>query len=309
MCRRAEVTHTDRNRPLHSMSPGASDTSLTFLRPPRLAETPINEKILSLVTTLSERVKQLEAKLDPPSPRKRASYDGIGAPSEPSAATSGPSDRPPKRVRVHEIIDSSHSSPTARERQLHVDDNSASSHNGSDAEVEDAATVLEYLAWGRLKDSTLTSGLRNPSITHVPEPPMQPDRDILKSAHSLGSGWNPSPATTSGESMLLESSQISQIQERLPTMAQVYLMFEYCSENLLFQHCGYHTPTMRREIDQFYQDERGIIGLTSPALQWTALLFGVICSSMTCATSKKIMEWGFMKGIPPRTLSDALTDK
>lgn len=237
-----------------------------------------------MVTTLSERVKQLESTLDSGNGVKR----GLGGELDGFV----PEARQVKRTRAHEIVDSSYASPSTRERQLIADDESGSSHNVSDAEVEDAATVLEFLAWGRVKDSTLTSGLQ------VSEPAViQPDRDILVSAQGLSTAWNASPGAISGESMLLENAQISHIQDKLPAKSQVYTMVEYHADYLLFMHCAFHVPSLKRELDHFYGEDQGVIRETSTSLQWMALLFAVLCGSMTCANLLHVVKWGFKKGI------------
>tara|TARA_R110002060_G_scaffold63482_1_gene72740 strand:+ start:389 stop:937 length:549 start_codon:yes stop_codon:yes gene_type:complete len=171
-----------------------------------------------------------------------------------------------------------------------VENDSTSGQNGSDAEVEDAATVLEFLAWGRLKESNLTSGIRNPSIVH--EPSSHQEQDILQSAQA----WGNSPSSVSGGIIPMDTMQISQIQALLPTKMQVFLLFEYHADWLLFMHCSFHVPTFRRELDQFYDEDQGVISITSAGLQWAALLFAIICGSMTSVQPAEVLKWGFHQG-------------
>jgi len=146
--------------------------------------------------------------------------------------------------------------------------------------------VLEFLAWGRLKDSNLTSGVRdvNQSMTF-------PDKDVFQSTQA----WHNSPSSIPTSQPAMETLQMSQIQEMLPTKTQVMLLFDYHANWLLFMHCSFHVPTFRRELDQFYQDN-AIINMTSAGLQWAALLFAILCGSMTCAKPAQIANWGFHHG-------------
>jgi hypothetical protein len=167
---------------------------------------------------------------------------------------------------------------------------SSSVQNSSDAEAEDAATVLEFLAWGRLKDSNLTTGVRDPASNH--ESTAYPDKDVLQTAQA----WGQSPTSASTSQAAMETLQISQIQEMLPSRAQVVLLFDYHSDWLLFMHCSFHVQTFRKELDMFYQQDNGIINMTTVGLQWTSLLFAILCGSMTCAKPAQVMKWGFHPG-------------
>lgn len=242
-------------------------------------EAPINERILSLVTALSERVKNLEAKLDNTEPAKRVFFDG----QEAEASTH----RPLKQQRTShmEAIPSGQS-----EQAVHAEPDNSSIQNSSDAEAEDAATVLEFLAWGRLKDSNLTTGVREPAAIH--EPSTYPERDALQSAQT----WGQSP-TSMSTNQTMEPLQISQIQEMLPRKTQIFMLFEYHSEWLLFMHCSFHVQTFRRELELFYQQDEGIINMTAVGLQWTSLLFAILCGSMACANPSQVAHWGFHQGM------------
>ena len=150
--------------------------------------------------------------------------------------------------------------------------------------------MLEFLAWGRLKDSNLTSGLRDSSA--VRDALSCPDKDIIQTTQT----WGPSPSSVSASHMTVETLQISQIQEMLPDKERVMLLFEYHADWLLFIHCSFHAQTFRRELEQFYSNDHGIISRTSSGLQWAALLFAIICGSMTCAKLTQVTRWGFNQG-------------
>ena len=100
---------------------------------------------------------------------------------------------------------------SVRSDELLVGENGCSS--GLDPEVEDAATVLEFLAWGRLKDSNLTDGLRDPIGPH--DKTVHTGKDIIQTAQSCGL----SPASVPAAQTSLEVLQIPQIQEMLPNVS------------------------------------------------------------------------------------------
>jgi hypothetical protein len=98
--------------------------------------------------------------------------------------------------------------------------------------------------------------------------------------------------------MTMENLQLSQIQDMLPPKEQVFFLFQYHSDWLLFMHCSFHVESFRRELDRFYDEDHGIINITSAGLQWAALLFAIICGSMTCVKQDLVVDWGFQKGHP-----------
>ena len=284
LCRRAEVTHTVERRSsglAHSVSPEASYSSPTAAR--RDGEAPINERILSLVTTLSERVKHLEAKIDDFPSRKRSSVD------EPVELRDFQT-RPFKQARTSHSSHSEPVQPIPQDDFVIGENQSSPLQNSSDAEAEDAATVLEFLAWGRLKDSNLTAGVRDPASHH--DSLAYPEKDALQTSQA----WGQSPNSASTGQAAMETLQISQIQEMLPSKTQVVLLFDYHSDWLLFMHCSFHVQTFRKELDMFYQQDNGIIHMTTVGLQWTSLLFAILCGSMTCAKPAQVMKWGFHPG-------------
>jgi len=157
--------------------------------------------------------------------------------------------------------------------------------------VEDAATVLEFLAWGRLKDSNLTSGLRE-SATAL-DSNSYPEKDIIQTTQA----WGLSPSVNSTVNTTMEPLSISQVQDLLPDKGRVLLLFEYHSDWLLFLHTSFHVQTFRRELELFYINDQGQIGRTTAGLQWAALLFAIICGSMACAKPAHVAGWGLNPGI------------
>ncbi|KAF4626316.1 hypothetical protein G7Y89_g11846 [Cudoniella acicularis] len=255
-------------------------------------ELSLNEKILSLVITLSDRVKHLETKLDDfqnlqPRTRKRPALDEHES-FHPITSLDLSSRRPSKQQRIaHPDIAGGPSNTRDDGPRAECDPNS-NTQQGPDSEAEDAATVLEFLAWGRLKDSSLTSGLRDPPNTQ--ESALYLDKDIVQTTQT----WGLSPGSVSAVQIFTEPMQISQIQDILPSKEQAILLFEYHAEWLLFMHCSFHEQTLRQDILNFYQNDNGILPTSSSSLQWAALLFSVMCGSITCAKPAQIREWGFL---------------
>jgi hypothetical protein len=200
-----------------------------------------------------------------------------------------PLERPRKQTRLHDV-NASQAVSITQQVSLAAESESSLVQNVSDAEANDAATVLEFLAWGRLKDSSLTSGVRD--IQNSDEVIANSDQDASQATKA----WRLSPNSIPGGQMAMENLQTSQIQDVLPSKEQVFLLFQYHSDWLLFMHCSFHVETFRNELDRFYDQDHGIITMTSAGLQWTALLFAIICGSMTCVEPGLVVGWGFQKG-------------
>ncbi|KAH8690466.1 hypothetical protein BGW36DRAFT_388813 [Talaromyces proteolyticus] len=133
----------------------------------------------------------------------------------------------------------------------------------SGSEVEDAATILEFLAWGRRKD---------PNLTVFP-------RDI-----------------ETEDNIPFFSSQItlrSYLQSLLPSRPQVYTLVQYHCDCLLWYHGSFHATVLWKSLEDFYNEKKGQIELTDTQLQWTSLLFAIILGSITCAPRQIILSWGF----------------
>jgi hypothetical protein len=245
----------------------------------------------------------LESKLDVVNPLKRPAPDA-SLPLSQGHERAAPlhHERPTKQARI--LPSAPHSSLTGNSMDHAAENEATADQSGFDAEAEDAATVLEFLAWGRLKDSNLTSGIRETSIIH--EPAIYHEKDIFQTAQA----WTSPPNSIPGGSISIETFQISQIQDMLPTKAQVFSLVEYHADWLLFMHCSFHAPSFLQELNQFYTDDEGVISMTSTGLQWTALLFAIICGSMTCAKPPQVLKWGFREGKSiSRTLSNLQDSK
>ncbi|TVY49520.1 hypothetical protein LOCC1_G000309 [Lachnellula occidentalis] len=284
-CRLADITHAVGEKASHPSEPLSTGGSEAI---GHSMDSTLSERLLSLVTRLSNKVEHLEARLDTIGPGKRSlpqedEIDCLEEDEPPLLSTR----RRPKQPRISqkEMCRVPHNTREDSEPQKETGPKPSLAE--PDAEVEDAATVLEFLAWGRLKDSNITTGLRDTSGDSI----LGSEKDIIQNTQT----WGLSPVSVSG-SQSIDTLQISQIQDLLPTKAQAFLLVEYHAEWLLFMHCSFHAQTLRRDLEEFYLNDQGNITMTSSGLQWTALLFAIICGSMTCAKTAQISDWGFVEG-------------
>jgi hypothetical protein len=144
----------------------------------------------------------------------------------------------------------------------------------SSGEVEDAATILEFLAWGRRKDPTYQDAIiQNSKPDHSPgDVTVEDEIDYTRSP-----GYMPS----------------SICQMLLPTQPKVYQLVKYHVDCLLWYHGALHATTFMQELSEFYNEHNGQIDAPGVDLQWVALLFTILTGSMTCAPRSVAQSWGF----------------
>ncbi|KAL3422669.1 C6 zinc finger domain-containing protein [Phlyctema vagabunda] len=294
LCRRADtVLTTAAERP----PPSQSDPSVTLdrspLAPGEHSEPSVSEKILSLVSTLADRVQDVEAtlrRLDT-YPRKRSAPDDSDFSAQ-ASRSANPSDSTPPDPAFKPIkyarTGSLEKSTPENQRVEETSDHDSAGQAVSDPEAEDAATVLEFLAWGRLKDNTISSNFREPGNQ---EPTIFQEKNTVQTPQP----WGKPSVVSSTKHAPLKSSDLVRIQELLPSRKHVTLLCEYHTNWLLFMHASYHATSFRRELDHFYSQGNGVISMTTTGLQWAAMLFAIICSSMTCAKPGHISTWGFQE--------------
>jgi hypothetical protein len=144
----------------------------------------------------------------------------------------------------------------------------------STGEVEDAATILEFLAWGRRKDPTYQDAIiQNSKPDHSPGDVTVEDE--VDNANSPG--YIPS----------------SICQMLLPTQSKVHQLVKYHMDCLLWYHGALHAATFMQELNEFYDEHNGHIDAPGVNLQWVALLFAILTGSMTCAPRSVAQSWGF----------------
>jgi hypothetical protein len=142
--------------------------------------------------------------------------------------------------------------------------------SGGDSVAQDAASILEFLAWGRQKDPNLPAVVspevdRNDHHEDVTEP-------------------------------FEDCSSLAVLQLLLPSASQVRQLVDYHCNSLLWYHGSFYAPAFQDQMDVFF----GRLGgqLTSPGinLQWVALLFSIMTGSLTCAPPTRARDWGYRDG-------------
>lgn len=141
-------------------------------------------------------------------------------------------------------------------------------------EVEDAATILEFLAWGRRKDPTYQDEIvRRNNLDHSPgDVPAEDDWDDMRM---------PGPPVA------------ALCQALLPTRQKVYQLAKYHCDCLLWYHGAFHAATFLQELDDFYEERGGNVDAPGINLQWISFLFAILTGSMACAPRSAAQSWGF----------------
>jgi hypothetical protein len=185
--------------------------------------------------------------------------------------------------------DTYNSSPDHDSRDGAVATGSSRTHDGvvytfpppvepSDREVTDAATILEFLAWGKRKQVAFAPTLPSGPIGSTAADPLF-QNDTL--------GWLMPDDRTSRNNILMH------IQILLPDRKKTYDLVKYHLESLLWYHCSFHGPSFLRQLDTFYDKNHGQVGGEDVDAQWVALLFAVIAATMCCASTGIVRQWGF----------------
>lgn len=154
--------------------------------------------------------------------------------------------------------------------------------NGPVTDIDNAATVLEFLSWGKsklsdydLKALELLKEPHNAGTAAIPKD-SGPDWDISNGFGGTG------------------AAQVSFLQLLLPSRRQVFQLVEYHLSSILWYHGCFHGPTFYEELKEVYKRPSGL-QVREMDLRWTALLFSVIAASMTCANDQLALSWGFKK--------------
>lgn len=191
--------------------------------------------------------------------------------------------RPPSRTRtepsypVRNLVESALESSTMQNESSGPDLGNEP-HEAPDAVIKDAASILEFLAWGRRK---------NPDFHSVASP-----EAVVKAPSASGDIGDAHPPDYFPDD-LDDPSPLAVLQLLLPNRRQVWQLVDYHDECLLWYHGSYFSPTFRRQLHDFYGRFRGSIEHTGVNLQWVALLFSVLAGSITCAPIHRAQAWGF----------------
>ncbi|EFX04326.1 c6 zinc finger domain containing protein [Grosmannia clavigera kw1407] len=135
--------------------------------------------------------------------------------------------------------------------------------DSQDTVIEDAASILEFLAWGRHKGAAAGSFSSNGADTisgaFVPD--------------SLG-----------------DTSQLAVLQMLLPDERTIWRLVDYHVDSLLWFHTSFHAPAFYRQLERFFGQHGGRVEAPGVDLLWVALLFAVLTGSITCAPDGIVRE-------------------
>jgi hypothetical protein len=148
----------------------------------------------------------------------------------------------------------------------------------NDREVTDAATILEFLAWGKRKQVDFSSSLPSCPVDPIIAETLPPD----------DATWWPTP-----DDRTARDNTLMHVQMLLPDRRRIFQLVNYHLDSLLWYHCSFHGPTFLRQLDTFYEDSQGEVDDINVDSQWVALLFAVIAATMCCATTSTLRSWGF----------------
>ncbi|KAJ5547679.1 hypothetical protein N7513_004913 [Penicillium frequentans] len=250
-CRNCTKKGTACTRPRERSSPSHATQSERPILARPTTDSEVNAS--GIIERLQSRVNELEAALN-----------------ESNEASSRP-----RVVRPDPSVNSSTFSPAeSAQSPFSVRNSSHVDVENTPREVEDAATILEFLAWGRRKDPTYQDEIaRQNNIDHSPGD--VPVEDVLEDAGMSG------------------LSAAALCQALLPNKKKVYDLVRYHCDCLLWYHGSFHAKTFLAELDLFYEKDEGQVKGGGLRLQWIALLFAILTGSMACAPRPISQSWGF----------------
>ncbi|KAH7109110.1 c6 zinc finger domain-containing protein [Dendryphion nanum] len=237
----ASPVHSTSLRPPSARPPSSRDQELEYFRR-KIAEL---EKIPSMPVPVDPTLQYSDRE----QMHNASARLTVQSPSSPSS---------PSNI-VEETTDASNNQPQVDQASGEI----------TDVVAQDAASILEFLAWGRRKD---------PEYHTVVSP----------EAHH-----HESTATGAASDSFDECSSLHVLQLLLPSPRQVWLLIDWHEECLLWYHGSYFAPTFRAQTEFFFSKQSGIIQNPSVNLQWVALLFSVMTASLACAPQSRAQQWGF----------------
>ncbi|KAF4125820.1 hypothetical protein GMORB2_1066 [Geosmithia morbida] len=147
-----------------------------------------------------------------------------------------------------------------------------------DSVAEDAASILEFLAWGRRKNPESVCRPATSPEAVSRDIPMHPEFADTSAAAEHEHGHIPSTAV---------------LQLLLPDQRRVWQLVDWHSRCLLWYHCSYYAPTLRRQLSAFYSQHGGRVSDPGVDLQWVAFLFAVLAGTMACVPGATASLWGY----------------
>ncbi|RDW57192.1 hypothetical protein BP5796_12642 [Coleophoma crateriformis] len=224
---------------------------------------------LSLVTSLATRVEYLESQL-------KSGSSALAA-ADPETCEGAISLG--QRIRLQVLPQ------PEQDDSFHADVSSSPGHGGG-AGLENTTTVLEYLARGHLATHVTRNVKPNTFASPSPFGNDVPEDNIFS--------WRRFRSAFGDDKYLaIEQLRLRFLQDLLPSQEQVVQLFNFHRSRILWVHNSFHGPSFSSELDRFYQHDHGEFSPSSSGLQWAALHFAIMSSSMACAKSNKIIRWGF----------------
>ncbi|OOF99347.1 hypothetical protein ASPCADRAFT_137709 [Aspergillus carbonarius ITEM 5010] len=142
-------------------------------------------------------------------------------------------------------------------------------------EMADAATILEFLAWGRRKNPDYHDVLARRDGVEDESP-----GDVTAASGDVNR--NPEAA-----------SALAYLQLLLPERDLLHQLVSYHCESVLWYHGSFHSRRLQDELDNFIRFANGQISHPRVDLQWVALLFAVLTGALACAPRMTAQAWGF----------------
>lgn len=141
---------------------------------------------------------------------------------------------------------------------------------------QDEATVLEFLAWGRKKDSDFVNA---------------PEHESGPRLHNFSQNEGASLTDYLAEST--KCAQLDILEALLPSRDHINQLVGYHNNSLLWYHGSYSSKVFSDDLQVFFTEYGGDIRHQNLNLQWLALLFAIMTGSMTCASEHTRRVWGF----------------
>lgn len=217
----------------------------------------------NMISALLQRIDQLEAQISSKTTRAQ-----IGGPAPP--VLTPPCPQPYDRHKVTATL--APAQPNASELPESLNnqrDPGSVVPDGND----DAATVLEFLAWGRHKDAKYGTST-NQASREISSPAEDP---LVSTAVFDGS----------------RQASFDLLETLLPHRAHIYRLVEYHNTHLLWYHGSYSARIFSKDLDIFLTNNDGDVRHPELDVQWLGLLFAILTGSLACAPSSLKHSWGF----------------
>ncbi|KAL4946456.1 hypothetical protein BDV06DRAFT_218386 [Aspergillus oleicola] len=177
---------------------------------------------------------------------------------------------------VQELTQGRSATPSAQKEELDRDrDRNANAVPGPDpmSQIGDAATILEFLAWGRRKNLDYCDSLQSPG-------------DVTAGRDSEHSLYEETSGLDGGSAEIY-------LQSIIPRRAFLQRLVTFHCQKVLWYHNSFDADHFQEEVEAFLQVAHSRVGHSSVNFQWLALLFAVLCGGLACAPRQLAQTWGF----------------